>query len=65
MSRHDWAGNVNHKEWCKKFLQKPKSILENKTYKILKDFEIQTDHLIPTRRPDQVIISKQKREFAA
>ena len=28
---------------------------------ILLDFEIQTDHLISVRRPDQVIIDKKKR----
>ena len=32
-------------------------------YKILRDFEIQMDHLIPARRPDLVIIKKKKRIF--
>ena len=32
-------------------------------HKILWDFEIQTDHLIPDRKPDLVIIRK-KRELA-
>ena len=31
-------------------MQKQESVLENETHKILWDFEIQTDPLIPTRR---------------
>ena len=31
--------------------------MENETYEILRDFEIRTDHQIPARRPDLVIIS--------
>ena len=27
----------------------PESIIENETYKILKDLETQTDHLIPAK----------------
>ena len=30
-------------------------------YKILKDFEIQTDHLFPTRRRNLLLIDKKKR----
>ena len=30
-------------------------------HKLLWDFNIQTDHLIPTRRPDLIIINKKKR----
>ena len=41
----------------------PKSVLENEIYKILWDFEIQTDHLISARRPDQVIINKKKKKI--
>ena len=29
----------------------PESVLKNETHKLLWDFEIQTDHLISTRRP--------------
>ena len=36
---------------------KSESILENGTHKILWDFEIQTDHLKPSRWPDQAIIT--------
>ena len=42
-------------------MHKPESILENKTHKILWDFEIQTDHAIPARRLDQVLINKGKK----
>ena len=31
------------------------------THKILWDFEVQTDHLIPARRPDLVLFDKKKR----
>ena len=44
-------------------MYKPEFVLENETHEILLDFEIQTDHLIPARRPDLVIINK-KRETA-
>ena len=37
-------------------------VLKNKTHKILWDFEIQADHLIPTRRPDLVMINKKKKK---
>ena len=39
----------------------PKPVLENETHNILWDFEVQTDHLIPARRPDLVLIDKKKR----
>ena len=69
-TRHDWVGKVIHWELCKKlhfhhatkwYMHKPESVLENKTHKILWDFEIQTDHLITARRPDLVLINKEKR----
>ena len=44
-------------------MDKPESILENEMHKLLWDFEIQTDHLILARQPDQVIANK-KREPA-
>ena len=37
--------------------------LENKTHKILCDFELQTDHLISARRQD-LVIDNNKRESA-
>ena len=33
-------------------------VLENDTYKRLRDYDIQTDHRISTRRPDLIIINK-------
>ena len=42
-------------------MHKPESVLENETHKILWDFEIKTDHSIPAKRPDLVLINKKKR----
>ena len=42
-------------------MHQPKSVLENEMHKILWDFEIQTDHRIPARRSERVIINKKKR----
>ena len=58
-ARHDWVGKVIHWEMYKKF----KFDHTNKWYMhnpapVLWDFNIQTDHLIPTRRPDLIIINK-------
>ena len=39
----------------------PAPVQENAMYKLLWDFTIQTDHLIPARRPDLIIINKKKR----
>ena len=43
-------------------MRKSQSFLENETHKILWHFEIQTDHLTPTRRPEQKIIKKKIEE---
>ena len=65
--RHDWVGKVIHCEMCRKFqfehtnkwyMHNPAPVLENDTHKLLWDFNIQTDHLIPARRPDLIIIIK-------
>ena len=42
-------------------MHKPEPVRENETHKILWDFEIQTDHLIPARRPDLVLINKKRK----
>ena len=69
-ARHDWVGKVIHWEMCKKFkfnhtnkfyMHNPAPVLENDTHKLLWDFNIQTDHLIPARTPDLIIINKKKR----
>ena len=39
----------------------PVPVLENDTHKLLWDFNIQTDHLISARKPDLIIIYKNKR----
>ena len=44
-------------------MHNPAPVLENDSHKLLWDFNIQTDHLIPARRPDLIIINK-KRELA-
>ena len=44
-------------------MHKPAPVLENDSLKLLWDFNIQTDHLIPARRPDIIIINnKNKKE---
>ena len=42
-------------------MHKPEPVLENKTHKIFWDFEMQTNYLIPARRPDQVVINERKK----
>ena len=68
-ARHDLVGKVIHWEMCKKFkfdhtdewyLHNPAPVQENATHKLWWDFTIQTDHLIPTRRPDLIIITKKE-----
>ena len=71
-ARYDWVGKVLHWEMCRKFqfdhtnkwyMHNPAPVLENDTHKLLWDFNIQTDHLIPARKPDLIIINKKKRKF--
>ena len=75
-TRHNWVGKVIHWEMCKKFkfdltnkwyMHNPAPILEDCTHKIIWDFDIHVDHLIPARSTDLIIINKKKkkrREFA-
>ena len=42
-------------------MHNPAPVQENDTHKLLWDFNIQTDHLIPAKRPDLIIINKKKR----
>ena len=69
-ARHDWIGKVIHWEMCRKFqfdhrdkwyMHNPAPLLEYDSHKLLWDFNIQTDHLIPARRPELLIINKKKR----
>ena len=39
-------------------MHNPAPVLENYTHKLLWDFDIRTDHLIPARRPHLIIINK-------
>ena len=43
-------------------MHNPASVLTNDTHKFLWYFDIQTNHLISTRRPDLIIIDKKKKE---
>ena len=43
-------------------MHKPESVLENETDRILWDFEIQTDHLIPLKRPELVVANQKKKK---
>ena len=70
-AKHDWVGKVIHWEMCKKFrfdhtnkwyMHNPAFVRENDTHKLLWDFNIQTDHLIPARRPDLIIINKKNKK---
>ena len=45
-------------------MHNPAPLLENNTYKLLWDFDIQADHRISARRPDLIIINKKRRELA-
>ena len=58
-----------HGEMCKKLkfdqmnklpMHNPAPVLQNDTHKLLWDFDQQTDHLISARRPDLIIINKEK-----
>ena len=68
-TRRDWVGKVIHWEMYKKFkfdhtnkwyMHNTESVVENDTYKLLWDFDIQTDHLISARRPNLIIMNKKK-----
>ena len=41
-------------------MHNPAAVLENDSHKLLWDFNLQTDHLIPAKRPDLIIINKKK-----
>ena len=42
-------------------MHNPAHVLENATHKLLCDFNIQTNNLIPARRPELIIINKKKK----
>ena len=43
-------------------MHNPATVLENDTHKLQCDFNLQTDQLIPARRPDLIIINKRKKK---
>ena len=66
-TRHDWVSKVNHWEMCKKFkldhtnkwyIPNAAAVLENNIHNLVWDFDIQTDHLISTRRPGLILTNK-------
>ena len=68
--RYDNLGKIVHWKLARKcnfeagdkwYEHEPESVLENKDYRILWDFSIQTDHVIEARRPDLVVVHKKKR----
>ena len=68
--RHDWVGKRIHWEVCKRYgikvtakwyEHKPEAVVENDQCKVLWDFLVQTDHVIGARRPDMIVINKEKK----
>ena len=60
-ARHDWVSKVIHWEMCKKFkfyhtnkwyLHNPAPVLENDAHELQRAFNIETDQLNPSRKPD-------------
>ena len=71
LRRHNEVARIVHWNICKHFnikrgkkhwLHVPEKVIDNSEVKILWDFEIRTDRVIPARRPDIVTINKSKRE---
>ena len=67
-TRHDWVGqgihcvgNFNSTIQTKWYMHNPAPVLENDSHKLRWDFNIHRDYLIPTRRPELIIINKRKR----
>ena len=67
--RHDWFGTKIHWEICKKYgievkekwhRHKPEVVMEKGKCKILWDFTVHTDHEIYGRRPDVIVVQKDK-----
>ena len=53
-----FVGYLMQNKW---YMHKVESVQENELQKILRDFEIQIDHLISARRRDLVIVKKKKK----
>ena len=72
-NKHDWVGKVIHWELCKKvkfrhttkwYMQKPETVLENETYQIFLNLEIQMGHLILARKPGLVLPNKRNLSYS-
>ena len=62
-TRHDLVGKKFKFDYTnKRHMHNPAAGLENDTHKLLRDFDIQMDHLILARRPDLVVIDKKKKK---
>ena len=69
---HDWVGKVRHWKLCRKskfdhtnkwYMHNRAAVLRTETHKLLRNFNVQTDPLITARRPDLIIINKQKENW--
>ena len=67
--RQTWVGTVIHWHLCKQLEfnhagkrseHKPESVLENDKSQLLWDFEVQTDHHNEARRPDLILVGKER-----
>ena len=43
-------------------MHNPASVLDNDTHKLLRNFDIKTDHLITSRKPDLIVITKKRKK---
>ena len=68
-TRHDNLGKIVHWKLARKsnfeaedkwYEHEPESVLENEDYKILWNFIIQTNHVVEARRPDLIVVDKER-----
>ena len=68
--RHDLMGKAIYWDLCRKkrfvttdkwYEHEPHPVTENKKFKILWEFIVQTDHIIEARRPDMMIIDQENK----
>ena len=72
LKRHNAVAAVIHKAICDDYnietvkqiwLHHPEAVTETEKVKILWDYEIRTDRIIPARRPDIVVLDKEERKL--